>query len=328
MPSEIMVENRLWEIASKGQFAVLLDIITPKPGNVHRFQDHPDTRFIHFASSAILLGQPLYNAAKLGYTKAMKQDASPVRVGSLIKSCVQDTMEPHGKNTLLGTILLLIPLAIAAGSYASQLRISATLLREGVTRILNKTTAEDAVNLIRALQIAKPGGSKPKTPEWTSEHQTLDYQSPRTIPIIRQKEYTLIYLQKMAAPYDAIAQEYTTNFEYIFKTLHPQLVKSLDCRSCVENAILESYMWLLSHRPDTLIQRKAGLEIAEDVCHRASNLYSRIIKKPESDWLGLLKPFDQYLRSQGSKLNPGTTADLLSAAIYISLLLGDITTIL
>lgn len=327
MPSEIVVEDRLWEIAWKGQFAVLLDIVTPKPGNVHRFRDHPDTRFVHFAASAILLGQPLYVAASRGYAERSKQDASSVGFGELIKSSVQATMEPHDKNTLLGTILLLLPLATAAGFYISQPRFSVTLLREGVTRILNTTTVEDAVELIRALQIAKPGGSTPKTPEWTPEHQALDYQSPRTIPVIRQKKYTLRSLQNMAASYDAIAKEYTTDFEYIFSTLYPQLVQALNHQSRVEYAILASYMWLLSQCSDTLIQRKAGPEIADEVRRRARDIYSHLISTPESHWLELLEPFDQYLRSKGSQLNPGTTADLLSAATYIALLVEDITTI-
>ncbi len=327
MPSETVIENRLWEIAWKGQFAVLLDIVTPKPGNVNRFRDHHDTRFVHFAASAVLLGHPLYVAASQA-VEASKQEHPSVKLGELIKSSVQSTMEPHDKNTLLGTILLLIPLATAAGLNISEQRFSLTLLREGVTRILNTTTVEDAVELIRALQISKPGGSKPKTPKWTPEHQALDYQSPRTIPLIQQQKYTLRSLQKMAAPYDAIAQEYSTGFEYLFNTLYPQLVQALNRQSRIEHAILASYMWLLSNRFDTLIQRKAGSEIAEEVRRRASDIYPRLINTPESNWVELLEPFDQYLRSKGSLLNPGTTADLLSAATYIALLVEDITTVL
>lgn len=328
MSSKSVVEDRLWEISWKGQFAVLLDIITPKPGNVNRFHDHPDTRLIHFGASAILLGQPLYLAASHGHTAVSTQDISSIGLGTLIKSGVQAIMEPHGKNTLLGTILLLTPLAIAAGLNIHQPRLSTKHLREGVTKILNATTVDDAVELIRALQIAKPGGSKPKTPEWTTEHETLDYQSPRSIKLIQQRKYTIHSLQKMAAPYDTIAQEYTTNFEYIFDTLYPQLVKSLNRYSHIEDAILATYMWMLSHHPDTLILRKVGQEIAEEVCNRASKIYPRLINTSVSNWQELLEPFDQYLRSQGSKLNPGTTADLLSAATYIALLVEDITIII
>ncbi len=328
MSSKLAVEDRLWEISWKGQFAVLLDIITPKPGNVHRYHDHPDTRLIHFGASAILLGQPLHFAASRGHATVSSQDASSIGLGSLIKSGVQAIMKPHGKNTLLGTILLLTPLAVAAGLNIHQPRLSIKSLREGITKILNATTVEDAVELIRALQIAKPGGSKPKTPEWTTEHETLDYQSPRTIALIKQSKYTIHSLQKMAAPYDSIAEEYTTNFEYIFDTLYPQLIKSLNRYSHIEDAILATYMWMLSHHLDTLIQRKVGTELAEDVCRRASEIYPRFINTSVSNWQELLEPFDQFLRSQGSKLNPGTTADLLSAATYIALLVKDITTII
>jgi triphosphoribosyl-dephospho-CoA synthetase len=53
-----------------------------------------------------------------------------------------------------------------------------------------------------------------------------------------------------------------------------------------------------------------------------------MLRTPEAQWTELMKPFDEYLHSRGSALNPGTTADLLSAAIYVALLVGDITSIL
>ena len=329
MPHNAAVEERLWEAAWKGQLAVLLDIATPKPGNVHRYRDHPDVRLIHFAASAARLAHPLYQAALRG-SQAQQQDPQNPKVGlgELIEQAVRATMAPHSKNTLLGTILLFIPLAAAAGLQAHSPRLTPTLLRQALTSLLQATTTEDALTLIRALQVARPGGSTPKTQAWTPTHQALDYRSPHTPQRIRSEGHTLRSLLALAAPYDAIAQEYATNFNYIFQQLHPRLVSALNRHPTTEQAILDTYMWELAQRPDTLIQRKAGPKAAEEVRRQASQLHQQMASTPPHQWHKLLETLDQHLRSKGSQLNPGTTADLLNAATYTALLVGDITTIL
>lgn len=321
------VDRRLCAISEKGQFAMMLDVLTPKPGNVHRYQDHPDTRFIHFAASITQLGHPLYSAAQWGYHQALS-DQEPSRLGELLKTAVQASMAPHGKNTLLGTILLLIPLAAAAGFDASKARFTILPLHECLSRILQNASVEDAVELIRTLQIASPGGAIPNTPDWTQAHHAFDFQSPKTVDLIRREQYTLRDLQALAASYDTIAEEYTTNFTYTFKTLYPQVQKALNQHPHVEDAVLASYLWALGDRPDSFIKRKAGPQISEEIRARAQKLYTKIIKQPETRWLNQTKPFDEYLRSEDSKFNPGTTADLLTASIFLALLLGDIKTII
>ncbi len=322
------VEDRLWEISWKGQFAVMLDIVTPKPGNVHRYYDHHDTRLIHFIASIARLGQPLFLAAKRGAELQSKQDASMVGLGELIKLATQVTVAPHGKNTLLGTILLMVPLATSAGIDVRSPRFIPDQLRKGITRLLKESTVEDAIGLVRALQIAKPGGGTPNTTKWTSKHKSLDYRSPQTITQLRTEGYTLRSYLELAAPYDSVAQEYATDFAYIFDVLYPQFLHALNHYTNAENATLSTFMWELGQRPDTFIQRKAGPEAAEEVRSRSHSLYTKMTRTPEPQWLKLLAPFDEYLRSKGSQLNPGTTADLLSAAIFVALLAENITILL
>lgn len=320
------VERRLWNISEKAQFAMFLDVLTPKPGNVHRYRDHPDTRFIHFIASITYLGQPIYLAAKWGYQKHTSP-LEPSRLGELIKTAVQASIAPHNKNTLLGTILLLIPLAIAAGTQVSQLRFSTSSLRERLARILQNTTVDDAVEVIRAIQLARPGGATPKSPDWTPKLRAFSFQSPHIIDLIQREKYTLRNLQALASTYDAIAQEYVSEFAYTFETLYPQVKNNLNQYHLLESAVLASYLWALSNRPDSLIQRKVGPQVAEEVMRRAKKHYSKICKLSEARWLDELTPFDDYLRSEGSKLNPGTTADLLTAALFCSLLMDDVKSI-
>lgn len=321
------VEEQLCGISEKAQFAMFLDILTPKPGNVHRYHDHPDTRFIHFAASITRLGHPLHQAASWGYQFSIANIISS-KIGELIKFAVQASMEPHGKNTLLGTILLLVPLSAAAGHEITRPKPSKATLHQSLTRILSNTDVDDAIELVRALQIASPGGAIPKSEEWTDESQAFDFQSPKTIALIRREKYTLCDLQRLAASYDSIAQEYITNFTYTFEVLYPQVIAALNRHPRVEDAVLASYLWALSDRPDSFIQRKNGAKAAQKVMAQAKKVYSRIMKLPESRWMEQVTPFDEALRSEGSQLNPGTTADLLSAALFLALFLGNIKSIL
>ncbi len=323
MSHEVNVEERLCEISEKAQFAMLLDILTPKPGNVHRYRDHPDTRIIHFAASIVQLIHPLYKAADWGY-QLRSTVVESNKLGPLIKRAVQASMEPHEKNTLLGTILLLIPLAAAAGKAISTQKLSKPNLRQSLSQILHSTDVNDAVELVRALQIASPGGAIPKTPEWTPRSQAFDFQSPHTISLIRREKYSILDLQALAVSYDSIAQEYTTDFSYTFDTLYPQLLRALNRYSRIEDAVLAAYLWVLSTRPDSFIQRKGGPQAAKEVMTQAQKVLSHIQKTPAKRWDTHVLPFDEYLHSKGSHLNPGTSADLLTGALFIALLLENI----
>jgi triphosphoribosyl-dephospho-CoA synthase len=267
-------------------------------------------------------------AAQRGAELHDKQEASKVGLGKLIRLATQATISPHGKNTLLGTILLLIPLAASAGIDALSSRFVPDLLQKGITRLLKETTTEDAVELVQALKIAKPGGGTPKTTKWTSKHESLDYRSPQTVSQLRTEGYTLRSYLELSAPYDAVSHEYATDFAYTFDVLYLQFLHALNCYTTAENAALITFMWELGQRPDTFIQRKAGPVAAEEVRNRANSLHEKMTNTPEDQWLKLLAPFDKYLHSKDSQLNPGTTADLLSAAIYVALLAENLTTLL
>jgi triphosphoribosyl-dephospho-CoA synthase len=76
-------------------------------------------------------------------------------------------------------------------------------------------------------------------------------------------------------------------------------------------------MIILAERVDSLIVRKCGLSIGLDVQSQArdvlhSGLYGGDLF--ESKWSAL----DTSLRNDGNRRNPGTTADLIAAALYVA----------
>ena len=71
----------------------------PKPGNVDRCHDYPDTRLEHFLAS-VILARPALEEAALGKG----------RIGEIIGHAVRQTSMHSGGNTHFGAFILLIPL--------------------------------------------------------------------------------------------------------------------------------------------------------------------------------------------------------------------------
>jgi triphosphoribosyl-dephospho-CoA synthase len=79
----------------------------------------------------------------------------------------------------------------------------------------------------------------------------------------------------------------------------------------------------MAAHPDSLIIRKCGLSVADGVRRFAADLL-------ESEWPDNsdadagLHDLDRWLRSDGNKRNPGTSADLVTASLFVLLREGTI----
>jgi triphosphoribosyl-dephospho-CoA synthase len=77
-------------------------------------------------------------------------------------------------------------------------------------------------------------------------------------------------------------------------------------------------LWLLARNPDTLIRRKLGLEEAEEASRRADHVLSLgWPRRPEGQEAVL--ELDAWLRARGNQRNPGATADLVTASLFVAL---------
>jgi triphosphoribosyl-dephospho-CoA synthase len=85
--------------------------------------------------------------------------------------------------------------------------------------------------------------------------------------------------------------------------------------------VTETFLTILAASPDTHIARRAGAERAAAVSRRARAVLGagglRTTYGRES-----LRAFDADLRDARNTANPGTTADLTAAAIFVALLGG------
>jgi triphosphoribosyl-dephospho-CoA synthase len=84
----------------------------------------------------------------------------------------------------------------------------------------------------------------------------------------------------------------------------------------VEQAIFMTQLFSLSLLDDSLVVRKLGTDSAREIRMRAHALLQE--DDEGRSRAGVLE-FDAYLRSDGHKRNPGTTADLIAAALFVAM---------
>ncbi|MHB1562289.1 MAG: triphosphoribosyl-dephospho-CoA synthase [Isosphaeraceae bacterium] len=267
------------------QLACSLEVLAPKPGNVQRHRDLPGLYLLDFIASALAIGEPLDRAGIDG-------------VGAAVEQAVEATRRIVSTNTNLGMVLLLAPLAaVPAGAD----------LRAGVVSVLAATTVEDSRAVYRAIRRAQPGGMGSVADQDLADEPTLP----------------LVGVMKLAADRDLVARQYANGFREVFEDALPALLDSLASGHSVETAIVAAFLTLLSRHPDSLIARKAGVEAAAEISRRAGDLIASGWPDREGSERRL-DELDAWLRDPARRLNPGTTADLVTAALYAALQDGKI----
>jgi triphosphoribosyl-dephospho-CoA synthase len=297
------------------ELAILLEVSAyPKPGNVHRTADFPKTRYEHFLASAVAVATHFEHAAERGImVSERKIDPTDVGIGTIIKDAAKSvSLWQSGGNTLLGSIILLSPMAVAAGMLAEE-KFSLTKLRENIRMIVESSTPADAVDVYDAILIAKPGGLG-KAPK-------LDVTDPASRRKILDGHVTLFDVFKMASGYDSVASEWVNNYPITFDLGHPYFTQQLEETRDINTATVHTFLKILSEVPDTLIARKAGLSRAREVSAEAKRTLEMGGLTTQSG-RRLLWSLDKKLRDPKHELNPGTTADITAAVLAISILGG------
>jgi len=299
------------------QLAVLLEVSAyPKPGNVHRTSDFQETGYEHFLASAVALAPHSRHAAEQGLRVFNKEiSLSQIGIGKTIQNAVRDVMVwQHGGNTLLGSVILLTPMAAAAGqTLARYTRFSINQFRTSLKSVVESTTSEDAVNVYDAINLAQPGGLG-KTPR-------LDVTDVRSKRKILEKGISLFEVFKISSSWDSISAEWVNDYHITFDIGYPFFERQMKQTKDVNAATVHTYLKVLSEVPDTLIVRKAGEDKAKWVSVQAKLILQAgglTTRKGRSSLLNL----DRRLHDPSHKLNPGTTADITSAILASAILNG------
>ncbi|HXW96813.1 MAG TPA: triphosphoribosyl-dephospho-CoA synthase [Gemmatimonadales bacterium] len=275
------------DLSALATLAAILEASAPKPGNVTPGRPFRDMRYEDFVASAIAAGPELGAAG-----------ARPL--GETILAAVHATRRWTAANTNLGIILLFAPIAAAQelGEVAGR-----PGLRRRLGQVLRQTTVDDAIRVYAAIREAGPGGMG------TSAEQDLS-----AAPTV-----TLVEAMRLAAERDLVAREYTTDFALTFECGLPALRGARVSGLAWPDAIVETFLTLLAQEPDTLIARKLGRDVAESISFRAAQLL-RTGGPRSPHGREAIAAFDAELRDAQNSRNPGTTADLTAAALFVSLI--------
>lgn len=282
LTSGVQEGQAAWEWASgAAQLACVLEVSAEKPGNVTPSHDFDDTSYEDMLRSAIAIGPELARVGERG-------------VGETVLAVVEASRRVAPANTNLGIALLLAPLAKAA--------VDRGPLRTRLAATLRALDLADARFVYAAIRLAGAGGLDERV-----EHDV------RSEPTVGLRE-----AMASAAARDSVASEYVTDYALTFDTGVPALVAALDDGLAVREAIVELHLRLLEQVPDTLIARKRGADAAARVSAGAREVLAAGGVRTAAGRHALQR-FDASLREPGNALNPGTTADLVTAILFVAL---------
>ena len=264
------------DLGVMAQLACIWEATARKPGNAHRCADFDDLRYVDFLASAAAIAPVL--------DKAWFRP-----VGEVVLESIQATRRVVSTNTNLGIVLLLAPLAAV---------VPGRELRDQVPRILRELTVTDAALVYEAIRLADPGG--------LGEAAEQDV---RTTPTV-----TLLEAMRLAESRDRIAWQYTHDFANVFALGVPTIERELAEGRPLETVIVRLHLRFMAEFLDSLIARKHGDAIAEEVRRHAEHSLSATEES--------VAAFDELLRSR--RWNPGTSADLVAASLFAALRAGII----
>ena len=283
------------EIAKIAQIASALEVSGyPKPGNVHRTRDYDDMVFEDFVISGIVIGDTIRKACT-------DVDVENPELGKYILQAVAETDRWIKNNTNLGIVMMTTPIAVAAS-----ISESFEDIRENVKLLMGNTSVEDACDLYDAINIADAGGM--------GDQDEYDVASDSAKQELRDNNQTMYDVLKISAPWDMLAREMTSDMPAVFEIGYPTYHKLSNEKTQNEACVL-TFLTILSQVPDTLISRKYG----SDDALKVSMMTRDLLKLSGSDdFMDKVSEFDDFLYK--NKYNPGTTADLTAASIFVSYL--------
>jgi len=299
MSLDSLAEMRLSVVDSLGTVAAaacLLEASAIKAGNVHPTACFLDMNYDHFRCSAEVIGRTI--------DEYFLQDGVP-SVGECIHEMASATKRHVGVNTNLGTLILLGPLLIAANDQPASRRTRAAF-QSSVSNVLARLNHSDSKSVYQSIALVNPGG--------LGRSSKMDANDDPPVSVLDAMRFV--------QDKDDVAKQWVTDYETVFC-----LADSLDAWNFAYkedgglnwlSGIAAIQIDYLAHNVDSLIARKNGYEVAMEVQRRAAEL-NGLAFPGHLEKEGLWQDFDAFLRADGHRRNPGTTADLIAAAAFVSL---------
>jgi|JI9StandDraft_1071089.scaffolds.fasta_scaffold03561_10 triphosphoribosyl-dephospho-CoA synthase len=287
-------------IGQRATLAITLEASSRKLGNVHPEARFVDMKYEDFLRSAIAIAP--------AFDRRGKQT-----VGKLILDSVAATQHSVGINTNLGTLLLMAPMAIACKNLFKTIspdtepaKILAAL-RDRTEAVIERLTLDDSRNVYAAIRLAAPGGM--------GKTKKLDVHQADAPP-------QLLDAMRVVEEIDQVAKTYCTRFHFLFDEVVPELHRAIEQLGDISTAVRLFQIRWLARYGDSLVRRKLG-EAENDALRAKSKRLLQIFEAEdqqmtvrfEKNWTAL----DRWMRETDHRRNPGTTADLIAAGLFVLL---------
>jgi Triphosphoribosyl-dephospho-CoA synthetase len=297
--------------ADDATLALLLEVAgTPKPGNVDRRRDLAGLRFESFLGGAV------------GAREGLERAARGAAVGHAFERAVAGMAGRAGTNTQFGCLLLLVPLVRATRA--------GDLSPAGLDRVTRATTVDDAVAFYRAFEHVDVAVDDPPP-----DASDIDVRRGAAVaPTLRERGLTLREVMTTAATADGAdrlpdrnAQEWVEGFPRTFRAAEWIVADE----GPLADRAARAFLGLLAAVPDTLVATDHAPETAREASAEARALLAgddaaiETGSLPDADAvhaidLDAAEPLAASFVE--AEINPGTTADLTCAALYVALRRG------
>jgi triphosphoribosyl-dephospho-CoA synthase len=265
------------------RWACILEATAPKAGNVFPGRSFDNLHYRDFIEAAEIAAESF-------------QSESRISRGML--AAIEKTASRCQTNVNLGIVLLLGPLVGADRRLSSRHdhRSTPERWKQAIADQLNEFDEFDGQLVFRSIGLASAGGlGRVDSLDVHDSHSHVD----------------LMAAMKLAADRDQIARQYATGFADVVDIVAPTLRDSICRAGDLLQGISRAHVELLRWAPDSLIARKNGVSRAERVQALAQSV--------DLDRWESVEQFDRQLRRADHALNPGTTADLIAAGLFVLL---------
>ena len=292
----IPAECRPWGRGWCAALACILEASAPKPGNVYPGAEFADLSYDELVACGIAI--------------APWMERAPGRpLGRTVLDAVGASKKVTRANANLGMILAIAPLAAVPDGDAFSPSTPAVLTPAALAAVLAQMSPADAADVWQAIAIAQPGGMG------TSEQWDVAGSPPED----------LLAAMRLAASRDSIAKLWAHGYNDLFAGAAHELVAEVSGALPAAGPdlfaiIVRVFLRQLARQPDSLIVRKHGHAVAVDVSIRAAAVLAQAGESHAGTpaFWAAVAAFDEHLRVP-TRINPGTTADLVAAALYIGL---------
>lgn len=284
------------------RMACVLEATATKVGNVHPAARFHDLNFSHFVTAADAVADVL---GKL---------SGAHHVGAAIHAAVTASVVATGTNVNLGIVLLVAPL-VASEPVSDQdpptpRERQWSTWQSRTADLLDQLDHRQGAMIAAAIAGASAGGLS---------DESLGSDHPLDVTGNLADSYDIMAAMRLAASRDRIALQYADGYRDLFEHVVPTLQHWVAKTGDVLTGIVWAHVALIAEAGDSLIARKCGQAESDRIAGLARDCLAARQQSHWRDSIASIRNLDKTLRADGNRLNPGTSADLIAAALYVLL---------